>query len=112
MERVLVEVLRDQRNLGNKSDRAWKRVAYNTTLAMLSVNFKVQVTWENAKTWVKLWRSWYGVVSDILSQSGFEWDDTKYMITVGDENAWNKYVSVSSVLHYYFIGVSNILYNI
>ena len=62
---MLVEVLRDQRNLGNKSDRAWKRVAYNTTLAMLSVNFKVQVTWENAKTWVKLWRSWYGVVSDL-----------------------------------------------
>ena len=28
MERVLADVLRDQRNLGNKGDRNWKAVAY------------------------------------------------------------------------------------
>ena len=36
----------------------------------------------------------YGIVSDILSQSGFDWDSTKYMITVENEIAWNEYVKV------------------
>ena len=29
MKCVLAEVVGDKRNLGNKSDKAWKRVAYN-----------------------------------------------------------------------------------
>ena len=33
-------------------------------------------------------------MSDILSQSGFDWDNTKYMITVENEIAWNEYVKV------------------
>jgi len=99
MERVLAEVLRDQRNMCNKSDGAWKRVAYNAAVVVVSNNFKVQVTWENVKNRIKLWRSWYGVVSDILGQSGFDWDGTKHMITVGDENVWNEYVNVSTLLH-------------
>ena len=112
MEHLLTEVLRDQRKLGSKSEGAWKRVAYNTSATKLYANFKVQVTWENVKNQVKLWRSQYGVASDILSLSEFDWDDTKYIITVGDENAWNEYVSVSSILYYYFVSVSSVLYNI
>jgi len=66
MERMLVKVLKDQRNMGNKSDKAWKRVAYDVAIIVLSNNFKVQVTWEIVKNQIKLWRSWYGVVNDIL----------------------------------------------
>ncbi|KAH1228222.1 hypothetical protein GmHk_10G028253 [Glycine max] len=40
---------------------------------------------DNAKNCFKLWRTWYGIVSDILSQSGFDWDNTKYMITSHEE---------------------------
>ncbi|KAG4918136.1 hypothetical protein JHK85_056417 [Glycine max] len=36
-------------------------------------------------------RSWYGIVSDILGQSGFDWDGTKHMIIVENENTWNEY---------------------
>ena len=54
IKRVLVEVLRDQRYLGNKSDGAWKKVSYNIASAKLSSNFKVQVTWENVKNQIKL----------------------------------------------------------
>ncbi|RZC16802.1 hypothetical protein D0Y65_009908, partial [Glycine soja] len=36
-------------------------------------------------------RSWYGIVSDILDKSGFNWDGTKHMITVENENVWNEY---------------------
>ncbi|KAL5172925.1 hypothetical protein HKD37_16G045583 [Glycine soja] len=77
----LTNVLRDQRNLGNKGDGA----------AVLSTSFNVNVTSDNVKNHIKLWRSWYGIVSDILGQGGFDWDDTKHMITVENENAWNEY---------------------
>ena len=33
-------------------------------------------------------------MSDILSQGGFGWDSTKYMIIVENEIAWNTYVKV------------------
>eukprot|EP00256_Glycine_max_P067884 XP_025982479.1 uncharacterized protein LOC102663126 [Glycine max] len=47
---------------------------------------------DNVKNRFKLRRTWYGIVSDILSQSGFDWDNTKYMITIENEIAWNEYV--------------------
>ncbi|RZC25492.1 hypothetical protein D0Y65_004261, partial [Glycine soja] len=94
MERVLADVLRDQRNLGNKGDGGWKRSALNAAAAMLSTSFNVNVTSDNVKNRIKLWRSWYGIVSDILGQSGFDWDGTKHMITVENENAWNEYCTV------------------
>ncbi|XP_057428876.1 uncharacterized protein LOC130722223 isoform X2 [Lotus japonicus] len=92
MDRALADILRDQRSMGNKSDGAWKAVAYNTAAQMLSSRFNLQLIGENVKNHIKLWRSWYGIVSDILSQSGFDWDGTKYMISVTNEDAWNEYV--------------------
>ena len=49
---------------------------------------------DNVKNRFKLQRTWYGIVSDILSQSGFDWDSTKYMITVENEIACHEYVKV------------------
>ncbi|KAG4936219.1 hypothetical protein AAZX31_18G140600 [Glycine max] len=92
MECVLADVLRDQRNLGNKGDGNWKAVAYSTAAQILSKRFGVHLMADNVKNRFKLWRTWYGIVSDILSQSGFDWDSTKYMITVENEIAWNEYV--------------------
>ena len=98
MERVLADVLRDQRNLGNKGDGNWKAVAYSTAAQILSKRFGVHLMADNVKNRFKLWRTWYGIVSDILSQSGFDWDSTKYMITVENEIAWNEYVKVANYL--------------
>lgn len=104
MERALADILRDQRSLGNQSDGAWKSVAYNTAAQVLSTRFNIQLMGENVKNRIKLWRGWYGIVSDILSQSGFDWDGTKYMITVENENAWKEYVKVVIFnVNYYLI---------
>ncbi|KAL5150035.1 hypothetical protein HKD37_13G036744 [Glycine soja] len=86
-----LEIPTDQRNLGNKGDGGWKRSALNVVATVLSTSFNVNVTSDNVKNRIKLWRSWYGIVSDILGQSGFDWDGTKHMITVENENAWNEY---------------------
>ncbi|KAH1213853.1 hypothetical protein GmHk_14G041730 [Glycine max] len=88
MKLVLADVLRDQRNLGNKGDRGWKRSALNVAATVLSTSFNVNVTSNNVKNRIKLWRS------DILGQSEFNWDGTKHMITVENENAWNEYCTL------------------
>jgi hypothetical protein len=65
--------------------------------------FNVQLIIEDSvKNHVNLWRGWYGIVSDIPSQSGFDWDGTKCMITVKDENAWNEYVKVFTFYYFYY----------
>ncbi|KAL2574119.1 hypothetical protein AAZV13_17G169100 [Glycine max] len=92
MERELADVLRDQRNLDNKGDGNWKVLACCTAAQILSKRFGVHLMVDNVKNRFKLWRTWYGIVSDILSQSGFDWDSTKYMITVENEISWNEYV--------------------
>ncbi|KAG5010982.1 hypothetical protein JHK87_019497 [Glycine soja] len=92
MECVLADVLRDQINLGNKGDGNWKAIAYSTVAQILSKRFGVHLMADNVKNRFKLWRTWYGIVSDILSQSEFDWDSTKYMITVENQIAWNEYV--------------------
>lgn len=96
MERVLAEALRDQRSLGRQNDGVWKTLAYNAVAGVLSTRFNVKLNEENIKNHIKLWRRWYRIVGIILGQSGFDWDDTKCMITVKDENAWDEYVKVFS----------------
>lgn len=49
--------------------------------------FGVQLIGDNVKNHFKLWRQWHEIVSDILSQSGFDWDSTIYMINVENVNA-------------------------
>ena len=56
MKRVLADVLKDQRNLGNKGYRGWKRSSLNATATVLSTSFNVNVTSNNVKNSIKLWR--------------------------------------------------------
>ncbi|KAL2957374.1 hypothetical protein AAZX31_18G143900 [Glycine max] len=58
MERVLADLLRDQRNLGNKGDGNWKAVAYSTAAQILSKLFGVHLMADNVKNCFKLWRTW------------------------------------------------------
>lgn len=91
MERALADILREERTLGHKGDGGWKGVAYNTA-AILSAQFDIQVTADNIKNRVKSWTKVYGIVSDILSQTGFSWDSSAQMINVDENSVWEEYV--------------------
>ncbi|KAG5154241.1 hypothetical protein JHK82_012210 [Glycine max] len=82
------------RNRKGDGDGGWKRSALNAAAAVLSTSFNVNVTSDNVKNRIKLWKSWYDIVSGILGQSEFDWDDTKHMIAVENENAWNEYCTI------------------
>ncbi|XWS69158.1 hypothetical protein CRYUN_Cryun04dG0155700 [Craigia yunnanensis] len=57
MDRMLVDILKDQRNLGNKNDGGWKSKAYNTATSALSTQFKVSILGDNVKHHIKLWKN-------------------------------------------------------
>ena len=102
MEHALVDILREERNLGNKGDAGWKTVSYNSASSKLSSQLHIDITVDNVKNRMKTWKKLYGIVSDILSQSGFSWDATKKMITVDDDNAWQEYIKVQFILDSYY----------
>ncbi|KAK9922388.1 hypothetical protein M0R45_030853 [Rubus argutus] len=91
MEHALADILREERTLGHKGDGNWKCVAYNTAAAILSAQFDIQVTADNIKNRVKSLEKFYGIVSDILSQSGFSWDSSTQMINVDENSVWKEY---------------------
>ncbi|KAL5101303.1 hypothetical protein RYX36_005630 [Vicia faba] len=74
----------EERNVGDKKDDVRGYFTWNLDMDHVLAE---TVIGENVKNCIKLWRGWYGIVSDILSQSGFDWDGTKCMINVEDENA-------------------------
>ncbi|CAN6686130.1 unnamed protein product [Malus baccata var. baccata] len=95
MERALVDILREERRLGNKGDDGgWKTAAYNSAAAILSAQFDIHINPDNIRNRVKSWKKFYAIVSDILSQSGFNWDATKKIISVDEDPAWQEYVKV------------------
>ncbi|KAI5334042.1 hypothetical protein L3X38_024175 [Prunus dulcis] len=65
---------------------------YNTAANILAAQFNLQMSADNIRNRVKSWKKFYGVVSDILSQSGFSWDSTKKMISVDEDHVWEEYV--------------------
>ncbi|KAL5187540.1 hypothetical protein HKD37_05G013198 [Glycine soja] len=71
---------RNQRNLDNKGDGGWERSALNVAAAMLSTSFNIISKTSNYED---------------CGMSGFDWDDTKYMFTVENENAWNEYCTTN-----------------
>ncbi|XP_024178735.2 uncharacterized protein LOC112184729 [Rosa chinensis] len=92
MERALADILREERGLGHKGDNGWKAVAYNTAADILSAQFDIQISADNIKNRVKSWKKFYGIVSDILSQSGFSWDSSTQMISIDENSVWEEYV--------------------
>ncbi|KAB2626669.1 hypothetical protein D8674_020287 [Pyrus ussuriensis x Pyrus communis] len=84
MECALANILYKERRLGNKGDGGWKTAAYNSAIAILSAQFNVHITADNIRNRVKSWKKFYAIVSNILSQSGFDWDATKKMMSSHD----------------------------
>lgn len=94
MEYALADVLREQRNMGNKGDSGWRSVVFTTAAETLSSKFNTAISANNVKNKIKVWKRTYAVVSDILSRSDFHWNDGRCMIQVDDEHAWNEYARV------------------
>uniref|UniRef100_A0A2N9FX33 Myb/SANT-like domain-containing protein n=1 Tax=Fagus sylvatica TaxID=28930 RepID=A0A2N9FX33_FAGSY len=91
MDRCLTQLLVEQVMLGNKLEKNFKPVAYMTALTVLNEKFGLDLTRENIRNRLKTWKKQYGLVKELLSHSGFEWDE-RYKMVVAPDSDWNEYI--------------------
>jgi len=93
MDKCLTEALSEQVKKGNKMDNIFKPAAFSGALKTLNEKYGMYVTKGNIKNRLKTWRKQFGVLKELISQSGFMWNETKKMV-VADNSVWNDYIKV------------------
>ncbi|KAF7815604.1 L10-interacting MYB domain-containing protein-like isoform X4 [Senna tora] len=91
MDRCLTELLVKQVMMGNKLEKNFKSSAYMSAVSVLNEKFGLHLTKENIMNRMKSWRKQYGLVKEMLSHGGFEWDDRRKMV-VANDSEWNEYI--------------------
>ncbi|KAF2291812.1 hypothetical protein GH714_035703 [Hevea brasiliensis] len=97
MDHCLTELLLEQVLLGNRLAKNFKAAAYTAALTVLNKKFALVLTKENIRNRLKTWRKQYGLVKELLSHSGFEWDERQKMV-VSSDSKWNEYIKNFSEL--------------
>jgi len=91
MDRCLTQLLVEQVMLGNKLEKNFKPVAYTAALSVLNDKLGLDLTKERNR--MKTWKKQYGLVVELLSHSGFEWDE-RYKMGAANDSDWNEYIEV------------------
>ncbi|XP_050373335.1 uncharacterized protein LOC126790987 isoform X2 [Argentina anserina] len=91
MDSRLADILKSERQQSHKGDGGWKSEAFTSAVLKMSTIYNIHVMKDNVKNHLKGWKRTCGVVSDILSQSDFNWDSGRKIITVDDNNVWSEY---------------------
>ncbi|XP_027341993.1 uncharacterized protein LOC113854889 isoform X2 [Abrus precatorius] len=91
MDNWLGKVLVDQVRKGLKVDKVLQREAYDTAVSSINAKFDFHLTKYNIKNRLKTWKKQYELLKELLSHTGFEWDETKKMV-IGNDSAWNDYI--------------------
>ncbi|KAF4364516.1 hypothetical protein G4B88_012098 [Cannabis sativa] len=92
MDRYFIDLMLEQVNKGNKFDdhlfskRAWKHMAL-----LFNSKFKFQYEKDVLKNRHKTLRNLYKAVKNLLDQRGFNWDETRQMVTA-ENNDWDEYI--------------------
>ncbi|XP_028803943.1 uncharacterized protein LOC114759016 [Neltuma alba] len=91
MDDFLGKILVDQVRKGNKVDKTLQTEAYEAAVSAISAKFGPHITKEHIKNRLKTWKKQYGLIKQLLSHAGFEWDQTRKMISAND-STWNHYI--------------------
>ncbi|XP_058108674.1 uncharacterized protein At2g29880-like [Magnolia sinica] len=91
MDEVMLNTLLEQIALGRKSDNGFKREAYQAAAEQVSNETHVCVNWSNVVNRMKYHKKCYNDVKDMLSASGFGWDNERKVVTAPDE-VWEAYL--------------------
>ncbi|XP_043693752.1 L10-interacting MYB domain-containing protein-like [Telopea speciosissima] len=91
MDRCLTKALVQQVKKGNKIDKSLTSTAYTAAVAVLNKKFALDLNKEHIRNRLKTWKKQYGVLKELLAQSGFQWDDRQKMV-VANDSVWNEYI--------------------
>ena len=93
MDGCLGKILVEQAKLGNKIDCDLESAAYMVAVTAINKRFQLDLVKEHIRNRLKTWKKQYGILSELLEQSGFGWDETRNMV-VADDSAWEDYIKV------------------
>ncbi|PPD75367.1 hypothetical protein GOBAR_DD27706 [Gossypium barbadense] len=90
MDCCLAKLLAEQVRKGNKTDNGLNPVAYMGALAVINKKFGLDLTKEHLMNRLKTWEKQFGILKELLAQSGFKWDEKQRMV-VADACVWKDY---------------------
>ncbi|KAK7304875.1 hypothetical protein VNO77_42768 [Canavalia gladiata] len=93
MDHWLGKILVDQVRKGLKVDKVLQTEAYDTAVSAINAKFGLHLTKDNIKNRLKTWKKQYELLKELLSHTGFKWDETKKMI-IADISTWNDYIQM------------------
>ncbi|KAK0583103.1 hypothetical protein LWI29_033432 [Acer saccharum] len=94
MDRYFIDIILEQLNKGNTFDdplfrqRAWKEMN-----SLFSAKFNFEYHKDVLKNRYKTLRNLYRAVKSLLDWTGFNWDETRQMVTA-DNSVWEEYIKV------------------
>ncbi|KAK7259947.1 hypothetical protein RIF29_25581 [Crotalaria pallida] len=91
MDHWLGRILADQVRKGLKVDKVLQTEAYDTAVSALNAKFGLHLTKYNIKNRLKTWKKQFEQLKEILSHTGFKWDETTKMIIASD-STWANYI--------------------
>jgi len=97
MDHCLGKILVDQVKKGLKVDKVLLTEAYEAAVSVVNAKFGLLLTKFNIKNRLKTWKKQYEQLKEILSHTGFKWDETKKMI-IANDSTWNDYIRVCCFL--------------
>uniref|UniRef100_A0A5B7BRF2 Myb/SANT-like domain-containing protein n=1 Tax=Davidia involucrata TaxID=16924 RepID=A0A5B7BRF2_DAVIN len=98
MDRCLGKILVEEVEKGRKVDNIIQTEAYNTAVTALNEKFGPDITKDHIKNRLKTWKKQYGILKELLSHTGFKWDEARKMV-IGDDSIWNDYIKTHHDAH-------------
>ncbi|KAM7513857.1 hypothetical protein LguiA_003440 [Lonicera macranthoides] len=93
MDTCLGKILVEQVQKGKKVNNILLPEAYDAAITALNKKFGPDLTKDHIKNRLKTWKKQYGILQELLSHSGFKWDETQTMI-IGTQSVWNDYIKM------------------
>lgn len=98
MERYFIDLMLEQMNKGNRIGHTFNKKAWTDMLSVFNTKFGSQYDKDVLKSrYTNMWKQ-FNDIKNLLSQSGFCWDETQQMV-VADDYVWDAYIKV----HYFFL---------
>ncbi|KAI4308230.1 hypothetical protein L6164_031327 [Bauhinia variegata] len=91
MDHWLGKTLLDQVSRGYKIDKILPTEAYETAVSSLNAKFGLNLTKDHIKNRLKTRKKQYEQIKELLSHSGFKWDETQ-KIVIANDSTWNDYI--------------------
>ena len=101
MDRLMLEVLKEQKLKGQKDDKRFSVEAYRVVVFKMNEKFRIKITRQKIVNRLKTLKYQMGLALIVLNQkSGFSWNDVTKNIDV-EPAIWNDLINVRYISCYF-----------